>query len=670
VEAHNAIDQLPVGTVLNRRYLVGSSIGGGGFGITYIGYDMLLNIRVAIKEYYPSGAANRSGSVMVYPTASDRGSSYRIGLERFLNEAKILSQFIDDPNVVSLRDFFEANGTAYIVMEYLDGQDLRVYLESHGPLRYDEAMRLLAPAMDCLGRIHARGIIHGDISPSNIMLLQNGEIKILDFGTARNQGSSEDYDAAAMLKPGFAPPEQFRNRGELGPWADVYAICATMYKLLTGITPENSTDRYYEDRLLPPHKLGAKLSRAQEMALMKGMAVQVKDRTQSMEALRESFEKKNLSPGELITAALGKRALRIGAAAAVVLVLLVSCFALSRAGILRTDSKGPQSPGAVPVKGNVAVGTPKPVTLSADAYPVSLYAGMERMKGFEAQTVMSNKYYTVKVSDCFIGNGELCFLLDISNRSDKKFSILDLTIKWGWAEVELDEYINVAANAEITTDVWVSTNLMYLKGIKSFDKLTMVMDWYSELRYSEPNLYEDPEVVLRFPHTVEIISDISTTPELIWSGYINDHNGNRLAMELECYGLFLRKDHYTGELLLKAEMQEKNAEFIYVSFNSYIYDDQLYADGTKVFNQPLEGRATLNSQGESGMETWFTAEIHYGYSAATDEMNVMHSDTQMPKTITLTLQLNSYSSSGDAGVVLEPLTFSVDKDGIGTLQRG
>lgn len=687
VEAHNAVDQLPVGTVLNRRYLIGSSIGGGGFGITYIGYDMLLNIRVAIKEYYPSGAANRSGSVMVYPTSSDRGSSYRIGLERFLNEAKVLSQFIDDPNVVSLRDFFEANGTAYIVMEFLDGQDLRIYLESRGPLHYDEAMKLLAPAMDCLGRIHAKGIIHGDISPSNIMLLQSGEIKILDFGTARNQGSSEDYDAAAMLKPGFAPPEQFRNRGELGTWTDVYAICATMYKLLTGVTPENATDRYYEDKLLPPRKLGAKLSRVQEAALMKGMAVQVKDRTQSMAALRESFEKKSLSPGDLFTAGMRKKALRIGAAAAAVLVVIGACFTLSRAGVLRSGGKPTQGTGSDPGKTSVVstpepektsgagtpepgkrsvMGVPEPVTLSENAYPISLYAGMDRMKGFEAQTLLKNKYYKVEVSDCFIGNGELCFLLDISNRSDKAFSIHNLALQWGVATVALDEYISVGANSEITTPVWVNTDMMYLEGIKAFDKLTVVLDWYSELKYSEFGSY-DPEVsVLRFPNKVELQSTINTTPEQIWTGPFKDYYGEEIGTELECYGLSLRKDHYEGVVLLKAAIDNQDA---YLSIDAAMHNDELYADGVRVFNQPSGSVVTLDEYQISGTETVFAVTFHYGYSAATDEMNVMHSGAQLPETITLTLRLKQYSNEGEISVALDPLTFSVNSDGIGTLQR-
>ena len=145
VNIQNAPHQLPVNTILNGRYIVGKVLGAGGFGITYIGYDLKLDSKVAIKEYYPSGAANRSMSLTVFPTTAANGNPFEIGKDRFLKEAKTLSEFVGEGNIVALRDYFEENGTAYIVMEYLEGEDLSHYAKKHGNFTLDEALNLLEP---------------------------------------------------------------------------------------------------------------------------------------------------------------------------------------------------------------------------------------------------------------------------------------------------------------------------------------------------------------------------------------------------------------------------------------------------------------------------------------------------------------------------------------------
>ena len=218
VNMENAPHQLPVNTILYGRYIVGRVLGAGGFGITYIGYDLKLDGRVAIKEYYPSGAANRSVSLTVYPTAEGNGNPFETGKERFLKEARVLSGFIEDSSIVTLRDYFEENGTAYIVMEYLDGEDLSHYAVRHGKFTFDEALDLLEPAMLALDKVHKKGLIHRDISPSNLMVLSDGRIKVLDFGAARLQSVNGELSLSVMLKPGYAPIEQYSTHGEQGPW--------------------------------------------------------------------------------------------------------------------------------------------------------------------------------------------------------------------------------------------------------------------------------------------------------------------------------------------------------------------------------------------------------------------------------------------------------------------
>ena len=281
----NQSHQLPVNSILNGRYLVGKVLGAGGFGITYIGYDLRLESKVAIKEYYPSGAASRSMSLTVVSTYAGEDSPFEQGKRRFLKEAKTLSDFVGERNIVTLRDYFEENGTAYIVIEYLEGEDLTHYAKEHGRLSFDEALALLEPVMLALDKLHKAGLIHRDISLSNLMLLKDGSVKLLDFGSARVQNASGDNSMTIMLKHGYAPMEQYRTHGKQGTWTDVYAMSATIYKLITGKLPPTATDRVIEDTIELPSKLGVKITAAQEAALMRGLAVLAEDRTQTMEEL-------------------------------------------------------------------------------------------------------------------------------------------------------------------------------------------------------------------------------------------------------------------------------------------------------------------------------------------------------------------------------------------------
>ena len=352
VNIENAPHQLPVNTILNGRYIVGRVLGAGGFGITYIGYDLKLDGRVAIKEYYPSGAANRSISLTVYPTTTEKGNPFETGKERFLKEARALSEFVGDSSIVTLRDYFEENGTAYIVMEYLEGEDLSHYAAKHGKFTFDEALGLLEPAMLALDKIHKKGLIHRDISPSNLMVPNDGRIKVLDFGAARLQSVNGELSLSVMLKPGYAPIEQYSTHGEQGPWTDVYAMSATFYRLITGKTPTSATDRTCGSAVELPSALGVKITPVQEKALMRGLALQSADRTQTMAGLAESLRAKKSAheskpekpkapekkdkPGK--PALTKKRLIAIGAAALAVLALCLTLPAL-RNGTGSSDAK-------------------------------------------------------------------------------------------------------------------------------------------------------------------------------------------------------------------------------------------------------------------------------------------------------------------------------------------
>lgn len=275
--------------ILEGKYLVGKSIGEGGFGITYIGMDLNLEMRVAIKEYYPNGCAIRDtsgNSCTVQSYSGEAQTFFETGREKFINEAKILAKCIDLPEIVTVKDFFKENHTAYIVMEFLEGQTLKAYLkERGGRISATETLNMMKPLIRSLGQVHKMNLIHRDISPDNIMITTNYEVKILDFGGARDFGSARGRSMSIMLKPGYAPEEQYRTHGEQGPWTDVYALCATMYRCITGQIPPESMERTYQDHLRPVTDFQPDCPREVNFAICKGLNVYKDDRWQSMEEL-------------------------------------------------------------------------------------------------------------------------------------------------------------------------------------------------------------------------------------------------------------------------------------------------------------------------------------------------------------------------------------------------
>lgn len=290
--ASNASHQIPVGTVMQGKYLVGKVLGQGGFGITYLGWDLFLELPVAIKEYFPSGVVMRdsSHSLSVSCSAGDAGGRFQHNRERFLREAKSLARFEGCPEIVRVTNYFLENNTAYIVMEYVEGITLKQYVKNHGgKLSAEETFRLLQPVMQALDKIHATGLIHRDISPDNIMLLPDGGTKLIDFGAVRDVHNADvdqplTKSTEAILKQGYAPIEQYQKRGALGPWTDVYALCATIYYCLTGEVPMDAPERVLSDEEFTWNDIPG-LTAQQKEALEAGMALLPKDRTQSMKAL-------------------------------------------------------------------------------------------------------------------------------------------------------------------------------------------------------------------------------------------------------------------------------------------------------------------------------------------------------------------------------------------------
>lgn len=271
-------------TGLIGRYVIQKVLGQGGFGITYLGIDKLYGNKVAIKEYYPQKIAMRKAQYedVVTVTSIEEKNNYNKGKKRFLDEAQVMARFNKNEGIVKILDFFEANNTAYIVMEYLEGITLKQYLGKYGVIQFRNLIEMMLPLREALIEIHSQGLIHRDISPDNIMVQHNGKLKLMDFGAARDYTESGNKSLTVILKPGYAPPEQYQTHGVQGPWTDIYALCATIYKCLTGITPPDAIARVMDDKFKEPDQLDGKLSPDIKKILWKGMNIFPEERYQDI----------------------------------------------------------------------------------------------------------------------------------------------------------------------------------------------------------------------------------------------------------------------------------------------------------------------------------------------------------------------------------------------------
>ena len=286
---------LPPGTLLDKHFRLAKSLGQGGFGITYLAWDETMRIRSAIKEYLPQDFALRSRDAQtVKPNNSKNKDNFSLGRENFLKEYRMLGRFINNPGIVRVRDFFEENGTAYMVMDYVDGRSLKEYLaENEGQLPWDEAVGIMIPVLDALRAVHqeidteGEPMLHRDIAPDNIYITNEKQVKLLDFGAARYASGEHSRSLSVVLKEGYAPEEQYRRKGKQGPWTDVYSCGATLYHMITGELPDIALDRLEDDELQTPSELGIEIPNVSEEALMLALKVRRRDRMQSVEELLE-----------------------------------------------------------------------------------------------------------------------------------------------------------------------------------------------------------------------------------------------------------------------------------------------------------------------------------------------------------------------------------------------
>lgn len=313
----DSVNYLPTKTILSSKknqYIIRKVLGQGGFGIVYSAIDRQ-NQKVAIKEYFPSSLATRlrnSHTVSAKDMNQDNIAYFQKGVQRFYEEAIAMKRFQDDPNIVDVKDFFKANGTAYIVMEFVDGKTFLEVLNAmpDNRLELNDVIMNIKPIFKALERIHTTpwtdangkvhsGIVHRDISPDNIMFPKSGSVKLMDFGAARTVSLQGEFELTGIVKPGFAPVEQFvrsGSKGAQGPWTDVYALAATIYRAITGVKPQDSRRRQMNDALKLPSALGINITTKQEQVLLKGMALDYHYRYQTVKEFYQALKNAMIIP--------------------------------------------------------------------------------------------------------------------------------------------------------------------------------------------------------------------------------------------------------------------------------------------------------------------------------------------------------------------------------------
>ena len=286
---------LDPGTVVGGKYIVGRVLNYGGHTVSYLGMDAEFNRKVIVKEYLPSDFSTRSeGEKDVTIYSGDGQVQFEQGLTNFLNEMNHIQHLKDAPGIARVYDCLAENETGYVVSEYVEGRTLKEILDSGKKYSAEEAAKFIKKILRGLSKVHKEDVIHCDISPETIMVTAAGDIKLMDFGATRYVTTANSKSLSIILKRGYAPEEQYRSKGNRGPWTDVYALGAVMYQMITGIVPQESVERTLSDDLKEPSKMGISIPKNIENALMNALNVYQKERTPSAEAFLKELSSDNV----------------------------------------------------------------------------------------------------------------------------------------------------------------------------------------------------------------------------------------------------------------------------------------------------------------------------------------------------------------------------------------
>lgn len=287
------------GSILLGKYIVGKVIGKGGFGVTYLAYDVSTNRKVAIKEFFPYGVALRAaGTTTVSVASMDNAEAFKLGAEKFYNEAKLVSRFNGNPNIVGVHEFFYENDTVYFAMEYLEGHTLKDHISEHGTISAPQALFIMQNVANALMAAHSSNVLHRDISPDNIILCNNGDVKLIDFGAARQVVAEHSQSFSVILKPGFAPLEQYQKKGNQGPWTDIYSLGTTIYYSLTADIPEDPMSRIDDDKAFSSNQYN--INEELWAVISKAAGLRIEDRYGDVFALKNDLSRISFAPEPVI----------------------------------------------------------------------------------------------------------------------------------------------------------------------------------------------------------------------------------------------------------------------------------------------------------------------------------------------------------------------------------
>lgn len=325
-------NHLHPGMMLQERYIVGTVVSFGGFGVVYRAWDTRLETMVAIKEFFPTTVVTRTPGEkkIILLGKGNKAKQYRQTMDAFIEEARTTAKFEKHPNIVNVFNYFEENGTAYFVMEYMDGISLKGYLKQNGgSLDVDTTIEILLSVINALKAVHKEGILHRDIAPDNIFLCKGNKVKLFDFGAAKFSDEEMEKTREVVLKPGYAPPEQYQAKSVQGPWTDIYALGATMYRALTGVIPDESTNRVEEDTVKRPREMKPEIPEYIDAALMRAMSVTPEFRFKNVQEFEDAILNKKVMRTEAEQRKFLLRRRLIGVAS-VALAVLIGAFAVHR----------------------------------------------------------------------------------------------------------------------------------------------------------------------------------------------------------------------------------------------------------------------------------------------------------------------------------------------------
>lgn len=510
------------GSVLSGKYIIGKTLGYGGFGVTYMGYDAELDRKVAVKEYLPGEFSTRvPGQTQVTVYAGEKGEQFQSGITRFMDEAKRLAKFQNTPGIVHIYDSFFENGTAYIVMEYIEGETLKEKLAQEGKLPFEEALELILPIVAAMKEVHAAGILHRDIAPDNIMVDKEGNAKLIDFGASRYATTTHSKSLSVLIKPGYAPMEQYQSRGQQGTWTDVYALAATLYTALTGCVPEDSMERMGKDGVKPLSKMGVKVSKNVETAIRNAMNIKVEERTPSMDV----FEQELLSEKEVARLVVkkerndvGKWPIWVKAAAGVGAAMVAGFVLLLVTGVI--SFSGGKFDGFV-----VAVGT----TIVPNMVNVTIEEAETAAAGNKLEVQIVGKVYSDEIPRGYV--------LDQNVKAGSKVdegSVLELTISAGVENVYMPSTEGLSKEAAIA--LLEQQELKYT--IEEVESMTAPGYVVSQSIAFDEEIAKGTEVVIRVSKGLEGIDPTQevTMPDLSGVDYAE---AQRMLAEL---GLYIGKE--------------------------------------------------------------------------------------------------------------------------------